>query len=666
MDYTSLRQQGIRQLERLAGRRWTDFNVHDPGITILEQLCYALTDLGYRNDHEMPDLLANGGRDPYASLYPPGEILTTRAVTPTDLRKVALDVPGVKNAWIEPLGEELELHYHPGRREIGFLPDPPASEPVRVRGLYRVSIETSDREDIDGSLVRAHVARRLHAHRNLGEDFAEVRVLDPQKVPVRATVEIAPVEDAARLLAEIFHAIAAEISPSPSFLRLEDQLASGEGIDEILDGPPLDRGFLDDAILVAATRRTVLNTSDLVHAIMDVADVRAVRHLRLGESEEEWSLRLDPERAPRLDLEGSEIRLVRAGVTAVVDKWRAIELHTRRRTRASSTRGARGDTLAPPPGRDRRVERYHSIQHHFPGLYGIGPVGLPASTTPERKARGRQLEAYLMFFDQLLANSFAQLAHAGELFSFDGEDSRTYFAGRLEDPTLRLEVLRKDEEDHQQRVEEITENPDGPASSLERKNRFLSHLLARFAEQLTDYSLVLSEALPDEETGASETLARDKQAFLRNYPHVSSARGTAFSYLEPPGPGNVSGLEERIRRKLGLQPEEEMILIEHILLRPMEEDQTQTLPFLAKVKTDDPFSHELSFVFLETPRLEKPLFRQFIEHTVRDETPAHLVPRILWLDEGAWTELRDAWEAWLERRRELWKRKLGITESDHA
>ena len=46
LDYGTLRQQGIRYLERLAGKAWTDFNAHDPGITILEQLCYAITDLG--------------------------------------------------------------------------------------------------------------------------------------------------------------------------------------------------------------------------------------------------------------------------------------------------------------------------------------------------------------------------------------------------------------------------------------------------------------------------------------------------------------------------------------------------------------------------------------------------------------------------------------------
>ena len=46
MDYAFLRAEGIRYLERLASQQWTDFNAHDPGITILEQFCYALTDLG--------------------------------------------------------------------------------------------------------------------------------------------------------------------------------------------------------------------------------------------------------------------------------------------------------------------------------------------------------------------------------------------------------------------------------------------------------------------------------------------------------------------------------------------------------------------------------------------------------------------------------------------
>ena len=48
LEFEKLRQEGIDYLGELSGNIWTDHNAHDPGITILEVLCYALLDLGYR------------------------------------------------------------------------------------------------------------------------------------------------------------------------------------------------------------------------------------------------------------------------------------------------------------------------------------------------------------------------------------------------------------------------------------------------------------------------------------------------------------------------------------------------------------------------------------------------------------------------------------------
>lgn len=63
-DFPSLRQQAMALVCSLAGDTWTDHNAHDPGITILEQLCYALTDLGYRSQFALPDLLTRAEHDP--------------------------------------------------------------------------------------------------------------------------------------------------------------------------------------------------------------------------------------------------------------------------------------------------------------------------------------------------------------------------------------------------------------------------------------------------------------------------------------------------------------------------------------------------------------------------------------------------------------------------
>jgi hypothetical protein len=95
--YDFLRRKGIKHLQQMAAGDllWTDFNTHDPGITILEQLCYAITDIAYRIDYPLPDLLA-AEEDIGDTLFSPAEIMTTHLVTLDDLRKLALDDKGVK------------------------------------------------------------------------------------------------------------------------------------------------------------------------------------------------------------------------------------------------------------------------------------------------------------------------------------------------------------------------------------------------------------------------------------------------------------------------------------------------------------------------------------------------------------------------------------------
>ena len=327
MDYTFLRSEGIRHLERMAGREWTDFNAHDPGITILDQLCYAITDLSYRISHELPDLLA-GADDPYASLYGPAEILTSEPVTPIDLRKLVLDIPGVRNAWVEVVDAPgPDIYYHDGIQELHLQTQTPTAmaerdkTPVAIKGLYRVLIETSDALDIDGTAVKRAVLRRLHAHRPLCEDFAEVRVLEPQAVRVKARVEIAPGHDSEAVLLAIYQAASAYMAPTVRFSTLSEMIAAGTPIDEIFNGPRLEHGFIDSRALQAMRRRTAVHTSDLIRAIMDVPGVRAVRDISVskGVNDEPWSLPLDPTRAPRLDLANSVITLMREGLAASVD-----------------------------------------------------------------------------------------------------------------------------------------------------------------------------------------------------------------------------------------------------------------------------------------------------------------------------------------------------------
>lgn len=107
-DYDAMRTKGLELIEALGHELWTNYNNSDPGITILEALVYAITDLGYRSGFEIKDLLApdNLTEDTWSEIfYTARKILHNSALTIDDYRKLIIDVDGVRNAWIAPSKE---------------------------------------------------------------------------------------------------------------------------------------------------------------------------------------------------------------------------------------------------------------------------------------------------------------------------------------------------------------------------------------------------------------------------------------------------------------------------------------------------------------------------------------------------------------------------------
>jgi hypothetical protein len=657
MDYARLRAEGIKLLERLAGRQWTDFNTQDPGITILEQFCYALTDLGYRINYPMADLLA-GSAEP--GLPGPAEILTADPVTHADLRALALDIAGIANAWVEeaPRESALAFYHHPGSGELRFGTDAAVADgqPIRLRGLHRVLLRST--EQVSGDAALAAVATRLHRHRLLGEDL-EFSLLGDHVIRLEASIEVGPVEAPADLLADILERIDAYLAPSARFVTLTDALASGRGLDELFEGPRLARGVVDE---LPPPRRQVY-VSDLIHAVMDAPQVRAVRSIKLGSSETpQWSLAIPAGHIAKLASLGklasdSKIGLLRDGLPLAVDLTEVrARLEQRRLERARAATDP-GYGFEPPVGRDRGLARYHSIQRQLPAAYGVGLLGLPASAPARRRAQARQLEAYLLIFDQLLANGFAQLAQAHELLS-PGAGTRTYFAQPVDDPPLSFdELLTEPRASFGGWLDREIE----PVDPLERRKRFLAHLLARFGEQLGDdnWPQDRDDGDPTQDTDAP-IIAR-RGAFLRDYPRLSGARGSGQDLL-----GQVSlpsGFEQRLRLKLGLPEKQRFYVVEHILLRPLPEDSGQLVeegeeqvPLLAGVEVADPWSLQVSFVFEDPQNTD---LEQRVARTILDETPAHLTAHLHWFSVGPrgdedkqdWAAFESAWAEFREHYR---------------
>src|SRR5688572_3864962 len=97
-DFGRLRVAAIQLFELLTGRIWSDYNVHDGGVTILEQALYALTELEHKAGLPIDRLIGGAGKD--SSLVPVPLAFFSKPVTRDDLQKIIIDIYGISNNWL--------------------------------------------------------------------------------------------------------------------------------------------------------------------------------------------------------------------------------------------------------------------------------------------------------------------------------------------------------------------------------------------------------------------------------------------------------------------------------------------------------------------------------------------------------------------------------------
>lgn len=797
MDFELLRKEAIAYIQRISGNIWTDYNAHDPGITILEVLCYAITDLSYRANQPIQDLLADSTGSLAGLFFKASQILPGSALTLDDYRKLLMDVEvveevglsttyaGVKNAWMI-LRESNEIRIFPDRKEktLAYKPFPSTEKALKLGILYDVLLEFDSteelgdlnenklsmeisidehpdlagvvidvqvefprwdepidwedkgaiRKEIQGIFIQfqnmpsgfeltytlsptnyiqldgteltpsgleviegladlntlvndfvfkdskgvlafylikiakireilAEVKRTLHANRNLCEDFVDFHALRVEEILVCADIELHPEADVELTEARIFAVIGDFLSPQVNFYSLDEMLSRcksgtlpvariqqnpaklwmeldvdafpkqgstlsiiGSGnnagtyeileikvapkepglaeillspnfssplireddrvyfgdwdaeqcapTEEIFEGPLLRHGFIDPKELAKADRKSKIHVSDLIHLIMDIEGVQAVKTIQIANIPQDdpegkipsqsvrWCLDLALEQnyVPRLNAELSKLMYYKEGLPFKANRETVEDLldEIQKEKRPQKIRYPQLD-FEEIKGEFSDSGAYYSIQNHFPLVYGVGEEGmLPQGEARPQAYQVKQLKAYLMVFEQILANYLAQLGNVRELFSFsplkdaygNPSISQTYFSQNLETLVPESADLWKDLAGLQDILNSLSETRE---NYLERRNQFLNHLLARFAEQLTDYGLLTVRLSPQK---GKERLIEDKLRFLNQYPQLSAARGQGFDYAIPDEfyhPDNLSGLENRVAGLYGIR-----------------------------------------------------------------------------------------------------------------
>lgn len=657
LDFKGLREEGIKAVQELSGDIWTDYNLHDPGVTLLEALCYALTDLVYRAGFDAEDyLVAGNGKIDFnkQALFRPDEILSCRPLTDNDYRKLVLDSdPDIDNVWIE---------WH-------------SDKPGEIPGLCRLSVLLSEhvRDQCNDGVRREYVNRIesvYSANRNLCEDLAEVRIVDRLQYSLAGEIEIEGKRNPANILAEIYFESAQYLSPKVAFHSYRDMYAQGSSLEDLFTGVLTANGYIADSEL--HEWRGQFSISELIGIIGQIEGVKNVDGLLFVDSKGKEDEYIDIGNGQSFI---SAVCLQRSltdvgGITLhredkvyqilpqdVETEYRRLEYKFQALRYQKNRFDWVGATL--PAATFRNLGDYFSIQNHFPAVYGVNAYGVPDSYPAKRKAQAMQLKAYLLLFEQLMANFLQNAQGIKMLFSLDEQLKQSYFFRVLQNNEVPKaeEIYFGDIKNMAAAMSRRLAQHDNHA---DRRNRVLDYLLGIYGETFNQRSLRHFFA---EGADTAEALIRNKREFLKDIEDIGKNRAAAFDYRKPSdGDNNCSGLKNKLKLLLGLklgeiapaaivvgdvnQARDSIQIVEHILLRPIGK------PSHNGIKIDDNFyGSRMSIIFHSMPDMISSMeFRKLAEQTIYMNCPAHIHPEIFWLESGAMDDFNKLHEMWLETK----------------
>lgn len=578
LDFQFLKQLGIEYIESLGGKLWTDYNEHDPGVTILELLCYAITDLGNRIELPIENLLAKEDGSGFGNqFFAAHEILPNRAVTELDYRKLFIDIDGVRNCWLSKHKKTVYVNCRDNvlsydRTDFDLVPDRFVRQ-FDYKGLYNLLVDfdipnTIDKEapnyatlvDNFKKSVEKKIRETYHANRNLCEDLITISSVGVQPISICTNIELEKDADEDQVQAEIYFEVKRYFTPSLHFYSLKEMMDKEYRTDEIFDGPLLNHGFIDTDELRKSGLRKQVRLSDIMNIISSIKGVKVIKDIIIGncdgEETDDWVICIPENKRPEL-CDNSVFNFSKDVLPVIVSETKVKENLAKLEADAQLARELSGldKIIELPQAKYLDTDWYTTIQYDLPDTYGISPFGLPSTASVERKSQAKQLKAYLLFFDQILASYFSQLGVVRDLLSINSDLKRTYFTQAVEDIGGFDELVSSTDypANDPELLAELLLEPQDDIS--ERKNQLLDHLIARFAERFSEYSFLMKSLYG---SASTELIVQSKQDFLRDYHLVSGNRGGAMNYYRQPATqlwntDNVSGAERRIARLSGFK-----------------------------------------------------------------------------------------------------------------
>lgn len=604
-DFSFLLKVAVDTIKDIAGDSWTDYNEHDPGITILEQLAYALTEIGTKAALDVNDLICteNGSIDGVKNLFfPAAEILTSCPLTINDYRKVLLDsFPGINNVWIE-------LH------DDGYL--------------INVDLKVVLNQE-KGSKFKEDLLTCLNYCRNLSEKFYDVVILKPISVGIKGIVYLAEQVEMNTAIEDILLCLNEFISPVVPTNTVDELLHSGTRAEDIFSGPRSHHGYIMEEGLHLKNQEVRVN--DLLRTIMSIAGVESVPALTLYKTTD----LTDNEAFSCVPVSKTEVAVLDVRYTlnnlqffvgnyAVSPPKEQLisNYYSKKHTVKSPFLTLLSEDLLDipiPSGTFYNTGRYYSIKNHFPYIYGLDKQSSLKALSSQRQSQVLQLKGYLSFFEQHMANTLAQLSNAVTLFNLQAE-STAYFVQSVTDYVDMNTILEEGYLEKQRQFMNRRERV------VPRISLFKNHIFARFGEVLIPCHNTASLDQKDPVHPATEL------ELIKSLPAYSSQKARAPQYLS--GDETITqieknGLEIKLGHLLGLNnggglKNKSLFVVEHCFL--------QNKPAAKNLEADF-YVLTVSYILLtNAENIGLPVFSNYVIETISRSSPAHLLCNIIIMD----------------------------------
>ncbi len=605
-----LKSEGLKVVQDLSGETWTDYNLHDPGVTILEQVCYALTDLIYRTDFDTADYLTDKSGNIDAekqALFHAEDIFPSQAITLEDYRKILFDLlPEIDYIWMRALEDESATR----------------------SGDYRIYVKLNEKlEAKESKALQREILQKVKtiysANRNLCENLGSVHIVEPKYYSLHGAIDLSSDRDFSVILAEIYFRCARQVSPNIPFHDYEKKLAE-KSMEAVFEGPLTKYIYIEGEDLNQG--RDSITISALIGAISEIEGVRFIESLWF---EDEAGHKMDtiwddPElqyvpclRIPEARHELG-ICLLKNGRAYRVSLSAAHLEYERRYTHLQNLRQNEqhfAGLIQRPQGVYRDLSDYHSIQNDFPVIYGINAFGVPKSETASRKAQAKQLKAYLLFFEQPMANYLASVAQIPRLFSADETLEQSYFSQVLNENSVpNMKGLYRDSGDALK--SNIAQTLSKYDPFFDRRRRVLDYLLGLYGEKFKQHALRQFNCYYDGQALEHE-LIRNQLRLLQQVVELSQRRAAAFNCEQPSwNTDNTAGLKKKVSILLGIQFSQNRSLVDVFVEKGLE------------LLTDEAFkslkSGTVALEYVDLSSITARIDHEFLEIPLRElEAQAH-------------------------------------------